>query len=596
MTQYVRAINIANNSIKSFVFDSSVANTFNAASVASAVAISANVSAQAVNTFVTLQTQQVAALPPIINTISITDSSYNVLDDTAANTTGAYLQITGSNFQAGAIVMVGSSNTALTTTLVNSNTLRAQIPAISSGTYPVYVVNTNGGTGIRINGLTTSSFPAWSTGTTLSNQFAGTAFSVSLSASSDSNITYSNTTILPAGSTLAANGLFSGIVSPASNTTFTFTVKASDVQLQDADRTFSVTVIVPPRLWTWGRNNNGQLGQNDLVYRSSPTQVAGTNWSNVSISFTQTIATKTDGTLWTWGWNNYGQLGFNDRVNRSSPTQVGVLTNWRLVNAGYYVNSAIKADGTLWLWGFNSSYGQLGFNDRVSRSSPVQVGVATNWSQISTGAYSTIATKTDGTLWAWGYNFYGQLGLSNTTNRSSPVQVGAQTNWSRVNIAATHSTIATKTDSSLWTWGQNNNGQLGLNDRIYRSSPVQVGVTNTWSKISEGDGDMSAAIKTDGTLWTWGQNNNGQLGFNDITNRSSPVQVGSNTNWSLVSKDFYSNISIKTDGTLWAWGRNNNGQLGEDDLINRSSPSQVGTNTNWSEVSGGGYNFIAKTI
>ncbi len=217
---------------------------FNAASVASAVAISANVSAQAVNTFVTLQTQQVAALPPIINTISITDSSYNVLDDTAANTTGAYLQITGSNFQAGAIVMVGSSNTALTTTLVNSNTLRAQIPAISSGTYPVYVVNTNGGTGIRVNGLTTSSFPAWSTGTTLSNQFAGTAFSVSLSASSDSNITYSNTTILPAGSTLAANGLFSGIVSPASNTTFTFTVKASDVQLQDADRTFSVIVCV----------------------------------------------------------------------------------------------------------------------------------------------------------------------------------------------------------------------------------------------------------------------------------------------------------------------------------------------------------------
>ncbi len=354
MTQYVRAINIANNSIKSFVFDSSVANTFNAASVASAVAISANVSAQAVNTFVTLQTQQVAALPPIINTISITDSSYNVLDDTAANTTGAYLQITGSNFQAGAIVMVGSSNTALTTTLVNSNTLRAQIPAISSGTYPVYVVNTNGGTGIRINGLTTSSFPAWSTGTTLSNQFAGTAFSVSLSASSDSNITYSNTTILPAGSTLAANGLFSGIVSPASNTTFTFTVKASDVQLQDADRTFSVTVIVPPRLWTWGRNNNGQLGLNDGVnYIRSPTQVSGTNWSLISMGRYTSIATKTAGTLWAWGLNNFGQLGLGDVVNRSSPVQVGVTTNWSLVSAGYYATMATKTDGTLWSWGYN---------------------------------------------------------------------------------------------------------------------------------------------------------------------------------------------------------------------------------------------------
>jgi len=208
MTQYIKNYNIANNSLISVVFNSDVANNINATPIAFNAANTANVSAQAVNTSVTLQTQQVANTAPTINVISITDSSYNVLDDTAANTTGAYLQITGSNFQSGVIVMVGSSNTALTTTLVNSNTLRAQIPAITSGTYPVYVVNTNGGTGIRVNGLTTSSFPAWSTGSTLSNQIANTAFGVNLSASSDSGITYSNTSVLPAGTTLAANGLF----------------------------------------------------------------------------------------------------------------------------------------------------------------------------------------------------------------------------------------------------------------------------------------------------------------------------------------------------------------------------------------------------
>jgi hypothetical protein len=242
MTQYVRAINIANNSIKSFVFDTNTSNTLNTAAVASAVAISANVSAQAVNTFVTLQTLQVANTPPSINTISITDSSYNILDDTAANTGGAYLTITGTNFQSGAIVMVGSSNTALSTTFVDPFTLRAEIPAISSGSYPVYVVNSNGGTAIKINGLTTSPFPIWGTGPTFANVISNTAFSGTLSANSDSSITYANTTILPTGFNLLANGYYYGNVFVGTETTYSFDVKATDVENQDATRTFSLTV------------------------------------------------------------------------------------------------------------------------------------------------------------------------------------------------------------------------------------------------------------------------------------------------------------------------------------------------------------------
>ncbi len=346
MTQYVRAINIANNSIKAFVFDTNTANTLNSAVVAESVAISANVSAQAVNTFVTLQVQQVANTPPTINVISITDSSYNVLDDTAANTTGAFLRITGSNFQSGAIVMVGSTNTAISTTFVDSSTLRAQIPAIAAGTYPVYVVNTNGGTAIRINGLTTSPFPAWSTGATLSNQNANVSFSVALSANSDSNITYSNTTSLPAGTTLAANGLFSGTVSVGSQTTFTFDVRANDVENQDASRTFSLTVTVnpPPGLYTWGRNVLGTLGANNTASRSSPVQVGTeTTWNLFSTDSGAAAATKTDGTLWMWGNNQFGNLGLNDRVYRSSPTQVGGATTFTVGTAGTGL-TVIKAD------------------------------------------------------------------------------------------------------------------------------------------------------------------------------------------------------------------------------------------------------------
>jgi hypothetical protein len=244
MTQSIKTYNIANNSIKSFNFDSGINASLTDASNANTNAQAANSVAQSANTLVQSQTLSLANVAPVINVISICDSSYNVLDDTAANTTGAYLQITGSNFQSGAIVMVGSTNTATSTTLVNSNTLRAQIGSISTGTYPVYVINSNGGTAIKINGLTTSSFPVWGTGTTLANASSNIAFSVSLSANSDSNITYSNTTVLPTGTTLLSNGYFYGTVSIGAQTTYSFNVKATDVELQDATRTFSLTVTL----------------------------------------------------------------------------------------------------------------------------------------------------------------------------------------------------------------------------------------------------------------------------------------------------------------------------------------------------------------
>jgi len=197
-------------------------------------------------------------------------------------------------------------------------------------------------------------------------------------------------------------------------------------------------------------------------------------------------------------------------------------------------------------------------------------------------------------LWLWGANDYGGLGTNDTANRSSPTQVGVGTNWSRVS-SGRYTTMAIKTDGTLWGWGFNNHGQLGLNDTVYASpSPTQVGALTTWSKVSAGS-QITAAIKTDGTLWLWGRNNYGQLGTNDLANRSSPTQVGVATNWSLVSTGTYSTIAVKTDGTLWLWGYNNNGQLGQNDRVYRSSPTQVGSATTWSRVSMGRYAAAAIT-
>jgi alpha-tubulin suppressor-like RCC1 family protein len=182
-------------------------------------------------------------------------------------------------------------------------------------------------------------------------------------------------------------------------------------------------------------------------------------------------------------------------------------------------------------------YGSLGQGNTTSMSSPVQVGALTTWLNVS-AAYHSSAVKTDGTLWSWGFNTYGNLGLGNsgsTTHRSSPTQVGALTTWSsiQVNSGGAHA-MAMATDGTLWSWGYNTNGQLGDGTTISKSSPVQVGALTTWSSIGVG-GSHSVAIKTNNTIWAWGYNGYGQLGLGNTTDRSSPVQIGTLTAWANVS-------------------------------------------------------------
>jgi alpha-tubulin suppressor-like RCC1 family protein len=156
------------------------------------------------------------------------------------------------------------------------------------------------------------------------------------------------------------------------------------------------------------------------------------------------------------------------------------------------------------------------------------------------GTHECAAVKTDGTLWTWGLNGSGSLGQNNTTRRSSPTQVGALTNWSSASMGDS-CCIAIKTDGTLWSWGNAYTGRLGQNDIVSKSSPVQVGALTTWASASAGkkNGTHVTAIKTDGTLWSWGNNNNGQLGQNDLVNRSSPVQVGGLTTWAQSSAGLY---------------------------------------------------------
>jgi alpha-tubulin suppressor-like RCC1 family protein len=345
-------------------------------------------------------------------------------------------------------------------------------------------------------------------------------------------------------------------------------------------------------LWTWGTNVVGQLGDGTIAARNSPGTTAGGGfiWSSVSAGGCHTASIKTDGTLWTWGTNVVGQLGDGTVTARSSPGTIASGTNWSSVSSGLYHTAGIKTDGTLWTWGCNGN-GRLGDGTAVDRSIPgTTAGGSTTWSIVSAGGYQTLAIKTDGTLWTWGSNGSGQLGDGTSTNRSSPgTTSGGGTNWSSVNSGQYH-TAGIKTDGTLWTWGGNGCGQLGNSTITNRSSPgTTAGGGTNWSSVSSGL-QFTAAIKTDGTLWTWGNNSFGILGDGTITNRSSPgTTTGGGTNWRSLAAGARHTAAIKTDGTLWTWGFNNAGPLGDGTITNRSSPgTTAGGGTNWSSVSGGG--------
>lgn len=354
-------------------------------------------------------------------------------------------------------------------------------------------------------------------------------------------------------------------------------------------------------LWTWGDNSpNGQLGDNTTTSKSSPVQTiaAGIDWKSVASGNDYMVAIKRDRSLWVWGLNTNGQLGTNNTTIRSSPVQtIAGGSVWVQASAGQAHTASVKTDGTLWLWGLNGS-GQLGDNTSTSKSSPVQtVTGGSNWAQVSCGGEFTAAVKTDSTLWLWGLNDFGALGDNSVTKKSSPVQtVAGGSNWRRV-ACGTNYTAAIKTDGTLWLWGRNASGQLGDNTSTDKSSPVQT-VTggSNWSQVACG-ANHTAAIKTDGTLWMWGNNGNGQLGTNNTTWQSSPVQtVAGGSNWAYVACGAFYTAAIKTDGTLWLWGGNDSGQLGDNTTVDKSSPVQtVISDKRWVSVSCSG-NTAATTI
>ena len=322
-------------------------------------------------------------------------------------------------------------------------------------------------------------------------------------------------------------------------------------------------------------------------------------FSKISVGEYHNTALKPNGTIYTWGNRSFawGALGLGPGTGPAilAPTQVGTDSNWTNISTGKYTTFAIKSDGTLWGTG-SSRYGEIGngtFGTNNYIFNFTQVGTETNWKIISGTRDNTIGLKNNGTLWGWGFNNNGQVGDGTTVVRYTPVQIGTDSNWKAVTSGSISFNIALKTNGTLWGWGFHGGSNcLGLGSgtgiNAYYSSPIQIGTDSDWSSMASGY-EHTLAIKTNGKLYIFGTGVNGAGGNGVLTDMTFfiPTQIGTDSNWAQVSAGYSTSYAIKTDGTLWAWGQNDLGQLGDGTTINKGIPTQIGTDNNWASVQAG---------
>jgi alpha-tubulin suppressor-like RCC1 family protein len=298
-----------------------------------------------------------------------------------------------------------------------------------------------------------------------------------------------------------------------------------------------------------------------------------------------------NGALYTTGSNSYGQLGIGSSGNSNTPVAASVLTSGvSQVSGGGSHCMALKTDGSVWAWGWNN-FGQLGIGNTTDSDVPLQVSGLSNVNKIYSGSNHNMALKNDGTVWTWGYNGSGQLGNNTTNNSNTPIQVTGISNVSKI-AAGRYHCLAIKNDGTLWSWGSNVYGQLGNGTNTQSKVPIQITSLANVIAIAAGE-EQSLALKSDGTVWAWGYNNLGQLGTGNNTNSNVPVQITALSGITDISTLLGDHcIALKNDGTVYTWGYNFYGQLGNNTTTSSNIPIQVSGLNNVTDVEAGGNHCI----
>jgi alpha-tubulin suppressor-like RCC1 family protein len=385
------------------------------------------------------------------------------------------------------------------------------------------------------------------------------------------------------------------------------------------------------RLYGWGFNFFGQIGDSSNIQRYEPVPIGvNNNWQIVSAGYYHSLAIQTNGTLWAWGNNSYGQLGDGTFIQRQVPTQIGSDSTWVSVCAGEFHSAGIKANGTLWTWGDNA-YKQLGHGDLLTKNIPTQVGTEKNWVKVIVGSGYTVALKADGTIWnlrgntlsfvpviipsegkttmlAGGYGHFfavqsngtlwgaglndsNQLALGDSFVYQSLSKIGNDTDWVSVSAGRFHS-MALKANGTLWVWGSNGSGQLGNTSFSVLKTPTLLNTDSDWVAIQAGY-QHSMAVKANGSLMAWGNATYGQMGVFMFSDQTEPLLISKENVWLQAIGGRNHSLGLRTDGSLWSWGQNVFGQLGIGNNNNELKPVLVDSVSKWIGLSAGGYHSLA---
>jgi cysteine-rich repeat protein len=325
-------------------------------------------------------------------------------------------------------------------------------------------------------------------------------------------------------------------------------------------------------LYCWGDNSEKQLG---IAQAKSPIltpgQLAGNRWLSTTTGQFHACAVDSSNVVTCWGRADSGQLG---KVASNGQIVQVTDSDWATVSAGAYHTCAKKLDNSLWCWGQNFS-GQLGLglSAPTEVDAPSKVSDDLTWAVLSVGSGHACATKRDGTLWCWGSNSNGQIGLGTTVTAFSPTQV-AGSGFISVSAGASH-TCAVHADGTLACWGLNDIGQLGDGTTGQKSVPTPVAATD-WALVGAG-ASHTCAIKIDGSLWCWGDNTTGELGDGTMSGHLLPTKVTNPVGpWSEMALGNGHTCASLSAGSLYCWGDNSKGQLGDGTTTTRTKPILIG--------------------
>jgi alpha-tubulin suppressor-like RCC1 family protein len=360
-----------------------------------------------------------------------------------------------------------------------------------------------------------------------------------------------------------------------------------------AGKLHTCVIGVNSGLWCWGRNLSGELGIGNNTDQQVPRQVttpAATGWATIAAGGDQTCGVRVNSTLWCWGDNERGQLGIGNTIDQNVPRQVTTPSarGWTTLTAGTGNTCAVRADSTLWCWGSNDA-GELGIGNNISQNVPRQVTTpaAAGWTAVTArganmpGIDHTCAVRADGTLWCWGFDGLGQLGIGSTADQDIPRQVTTLSGrrWTAVSAGTVH-TCALRAGHALWCWGNNTYGQLGIGNTTDEDvpQPVTTPAATGWDSIATG-GVHTCALRAGHALWCWGNNTYGQLGIGNTTDEDvpQPVTTPAATGWDSIAGGYRYTCALRAGHALWCWGNNTYGQLGIGNTTDQDVPQRVTT-------------------